>query len=158
MKRLFTAAIAAMIALGLSADMAFTYPALPDGALPDSEVTTNIALRANVERLRVFSLEIEAENIASNEVLVAVGCDFDEDGDLSFEETAFVFGYDCGVRYFANYLTGEACECTGSSISIARNRFGPSWNLAKVVKRGTGEVGETITQTLDNLKFTIKLR
>ena len=56
-----------------------------------------------MSRLDEFALRIMASNCASNEVLVAVGHDADYDGDLSFDETAFVFGIDCGGRYLADY-------------------------------------------------------
>lgn len=44
-----------------------------------------------MSRLDESALRIDASNCISNEVLVAVGHDADDDDDLSFDETAFVF-------------------------------------------------------------------
>ena len=135
-----------------------TLPRLPDGTLPDTEVATNVALRVNAERLDVYSLKVEATNGGEGEVLVAVGCDADGDGDLSFGEAAFVFGVDCGERYLVNYGTGEVFTGMGDTLAINHRYFDPAWNLAKVVKRGTGEIGETVTETVENKRFSIHIR
>ncbi len=158
MKTLTTAAISVMIALSANADKVFEWPQLSNGMLPDSEVTTNVALHVDANRLRVFNLRIAAQNITSNEVLVAVGCDADDDGDLSYDETSFVFGYDCGERYFVDYRSGQAVNVTGDTVSIKKKDFDESWNLAKIVKRGEGEVGEAVTETLETVKLEIRLR
>ena len=135
------------------------WPQLPDGALPDTEVVTNIPLRVNAERLDVFSLKVEIDGAgAASEVLVAVGHDADEDGDLSFEETAFVFGCDCGERYLVNHRTGRVFTGMGDTVAINHRYFDPTWNLAKVVKRGEGAVGETIAEMVENKRFSIRIR
>ena len=79
-----------------------------DGIMPNTEVTTNLPLHVKAERVREFGLTLDAGNCVSNEVLVAIGCDADGNGDLSFEETAFVFGCDCGERYLVDYVSGTA--------------------------------------------------
>ena len=135
------------------------WPQLPGGALPDTEVVTNIPLRVNAERLDVFSLKLEVDGARTeSEVLVAVGHDADEDGDLSFEETAFVFGCDCGERYLVNHRTGQVFTGVGDTVAINHRYFDPAWNLAKVVKRGEGAVGETITEIVENKRFSIRIR
>ena len=112
----------------------------------------------NAERLESFSLSIQVENGAASEVLIAVGQDVDEDGDLSFDETAFVFGSDCGSEYLVNYLTASALVDVGDTITIARRDFDSAWNLAKVVKRGVGAIGESVTETVVNQRFSIHIR
>ena len=135
------------------------WPQLPEGTLPDTEVATNIQLRVNAERLQVFSLKMEiGVGGVDGEVLVAVGHDADEDGDLSFEETAFVFGNDCGERYLVNHRTGRVFTGMGDTVAINHRYFDPTWNLAKVVKRGEGAVGETITEMVENNRFSIRIR
>ena len=120
---------------------------------------TNVALRVNVERLDVFSLKLEIDGTgAASEVLVAVGHDADEDGDLSFEETAFVFGCDCGERYLVNHQTGRVFTGLGDTVAVSHRHFDPAWNLAKIVKRGEGAVGETITEMVENKRFSIRIR
>ena len=99
MKKYIVAMFAAWLALGACADKVYEWPQLPPGTMPDTEVSTNIALHVNSERLESFGLSIQVEGGATNEVLVAVGHDADGDGDLSFGETAFVFGRDCGSGY-----------------------------------------------------------
>ena len=155
-KLLVVVALAVAVSCGAAQRV---WPQLPDGALPDTEVVTNIPLRVNAERLDVFSLKLEIDGAGTeSEVLVAVGHDADEDGDLSFAETAFVFGMDCGRRYFANYGTEGVFYDVGDTLNIPSRHFDPSWNLAKVVKRGTGPIGEVVTETVENKSFVIRLR
>ena len=158
MKKFIVAVLAAWLALDVCADKVYEWPQLPAGTMPDTEVSTNIALHVNAERLESFSLSIQVENGAASEVLIAVGHDADEDGDLSFGETAFVFGSDCGSEYLVNYLTASAFDDVGDTITIARRDFDPAWNLAKVVKRGSGAIGESITEAVVNQRFSIHIR
>ena len=111
-----------------------------------------------MSRLDEFALRIEAANCVSNEVLVAIGHDADEDGDLSFDETAFVFGIDCGSRYLADYAAGRVLDEVGETLRISHRDFDPSWNLAKVVKRGEGEVDAVVTELIENKRFSIRIR
>lgn len=159
MKYLILAALVCRLVLTACAAKTIVLPQLPDGALPDTEVTTNILLRVNAERLDVFSLKLEIEGtVAASEVLVAVGHDADQDGDLSFEETAFVFGSDCGERYLVNHQTGRVFTGMGDTVALNHRYFDPSWNLARIVKRGEGAVGETITEMVENKRFSIRIR
>ncbi len=147
----------------LTAQMAFcatqrTWPQLPDGMLPDSEISTNVALNVDTARLRVFSIKLEATSCASNEVVVAIGCDADSDGDLSLDEAALAVGCECGERYLVDYASGNVVTNIPDTVCISWRNFNPAWNLAKVVKRGTGSVGEVITETIENKQFSIRLR
>ena len=155
-KLLVTFALLAAAACGAAERV---WPQLPEGTLPDTEVATNIQLRVNAERLQVFSLKMEiGVGGVDGEVLVAVGHDADEDGDLTFDETAFVFGNDCGERYLVDCQTGRAFDVASDTIAISYHSFDPSWNLAKVVKRGERAVGETITEIVENKRFSIRIR
>ena len=136
----------------------YTLPQLPDGVMPNTEVTTNLPLHVKAERVREFGLTLDAGNCVSNEVLVAVGCDADGDGDLSFDETAFVFGYDCGARYFVDYISGTVDDTVSETVVVGWRSFDPAWNMAKVVKRGEGTVGEMIVETVINKRFDITMR
>ena len=150
MKLTFTA-IVALLSLAACADKVYDWP-------PDTEVTTNIPLRVNVERLDVFCLRLQVANTAASEVLVAVGHDADENGDLSVDETSFVFGNDCGDRYFVDCQTGSVADVTNDTVSVGHRYFNPAWNLAKIVKRGSGSVGETVAETIENKTFSIRIR
>ena len=158
MRYLILIALAATGTLILCAAKEYEWPQLPEGVLPDSEVSTNIALHVNMEKLDEFALRIEASNCTSNEVMAAIGHDANEDGDLSFDEAAFVFGIDCGSRYLADYAAGRVSDEVGETLRISHRDFDPSWNLAKVVKRGEGEVGEVVSEIIENKRFSIRIR
>ena len=154
-----TSALIAILAAAVAcAANSTTWPQLPEGTLPDTEVSTNVALCVNIEKMKRFSLSLETTCCASNEVLVAIGCDSDGNGDLSFEEADLAFGSDCGERYLADYRTQTIVSNPGSSVIIDKKDFNPNWNLAKIIKRGLGEVGEEITETVETVKFSITLR
>ena len=158
MRKLILIALAATSTLTLCAAREYEWPQLPEGYLPDSEVSTNVTLHVNMSRLDEFALRIDASNCISNEVLVAVGHDADDDDDLSFDETAFVFGIDCGVRYLADHAAGHVLDEVSETLRISHRDFDPSWNLAKVVKRGEGEVDASVTELIENKRFSIKIR
>ena len=71
-------------------------PALPPSEFPDTEVSTNFtfAVGEGSNRRLVFSLELAAS--PTNNVEVAIGCDADEDGSLSLDESALTVGCDYG--------------------------------------------------------------
>ena len=147
-----------VIAAGASAAMRVVLPQLPDGTLPDTEVATNIALNVQYDGSMRFSISIDAASCTSNEVLVAVGCDADSDGDLSPDEAAFVYGMENGWRYLVDLESGTAPADAPATVTIRARRFNPAWNMAKVVKRGAGGVGETVTTTVERGCFAIRIR
>ncbi len=75
MRKLILIALAATCTLTLCAAKEYEWPQLPDGSLPDSEVSTNVTLHVNMSRLDEFALRIEAANCVSNEEMVAIGHD-----------------------------------------------------------------------------------
>ena len=158
MHKTLSALIATLAATAACAANSFTWPQLPEGTLPDTEVSTNVVLHVNSQKLEQFTLNLETTCCISNEVLVAIGCDSDGNGDLSFDEAAFAFGSDCGERYLTDYRTQTIVSHSGSSVIIGKKDFNLSWNLAKIIKRGLGEVGEEITETVENVRFTITIR
>ena len=74
-------------------------PGLPASAFPDTEVSTNLALRSWDTNVRTFTLTLELTASASNNVQVAFGRDLSGDGDLAPGETGFVLGWDCGAWF-----------------------------------------------------------
>ena len=158
MKKLILITLAAASSLTLCAAKEYEWPQLPEGTLPNSEVSTNVSLHVNMPRLDVFALGIKVSDCASNEVMVAIGHDADKDGDLSFDETAFVFGIDCGSRYLADYAAGRVLDDVGETLRIRHRDFNPSWNLSKIVKRGEGDLNTTVTEHIKNKSFTISIR
>lgn len=146
------------VATTACASRLYEWPQLPSGEMPNTETVTNITLHVDADRLEMFSLRLQTANCMSNEVLIAVGCDADEDGDLSPDETAFVFGCDCGERYLADYAIGSVKDVAEDTIHIRGRFFDANWNLAKIVKRGGGDVGEVVTETVENKYFRVILR
>ena len=133
-------------------------PSLPEAATPDAEVSTNIALNVDAARLQTLTLSVAFDSCETNEVLVAIGEDADNDGDLSFDEAAIVFGCDCGEWYRADIRTGAVETATTNAFVIGKREFNPAWNLVKVVRRGFGEIGETVEVDEEHVRFDIRIR
>ena len=159
MKSELAAIVVANFAVLACLAVEYEMPSLQSGTLPNTEVSTNVSLQAcRPEIQQEFSLRLQVGNCSSNEVLVAIGHDADCDGDLSFDETDLVFGYDCGERYLVDYATQRVFDGIGDTIRIKHRRFNPAWDIAKAVKRGEGDMGETITVSVENKAFLIRLQ
>ena len=72
---------------------------------PDAEAVTNVPVVVNMERLKTCAASISFEASEANEVLIALGCDTNADGDLDFDEADLVFGCDCSNWYSADLRT-----------------------------------------------------
>ena len=139
-------------------------PHLPCGELPNTEVATNLVLRIDADKTARLVFTIEAVNSPSNSLSVAVGRDANGDGDLSLEEADVVFGFDCGEWFEARtangVVTSEAVQAGRISRDIAfhdKAIFG-EWNLAKVVKRGLGEIDERVVSDIRRTHFSLTFR
>ena len=139
-------------------------PHLPCGELPNTEVATNLVLRIDADKTARLVFTIEAVNSPSNSLSVAVGRDANGDGDLSLEEADVVFGLDCGEWFEARtangVVTSEAVQGGRISRDIAfhdKAIFG-EWNLAKVVKRGLGEIDERVVSDIRWTHFSLIFR
>ena len=129
MRKCLAAIVVANIVMCTCVAAEYEVPQLPSAALPDTEVSTNVSLLAYCpEKHQTFSLKIQAGNCSSNEVLVAVGHDADSDGDLAFDETDFVFGCDCGERYFVDYAAQAAFPAPLRSGAAARCLYFTDYN------------------------------
>ena len=138
--------------------LALIIPALPSVDPPYPETSTNIAIAVNMERLDMVSFSLDMSQPASNEVVVAVGRDADNDGDLSFGEAAFIFGCDDGMNYYADLSAGSVLENAANPRVFKACEWNGEWNLVKVIKRGLGVVGESVDVTVETKKFVIRLR
>ena len=158
-----TAVAFAMAARGAFADRVVTLPSLPEAGLPNSEVTTNIALNVNWDRLEMLSFSIGVDACESNFVSVAVGT---AAGDaLGLEEADFEWGCDCGVWFSANTETGDVeCESdpafgwTERTISIGKRKFNANWNMVRLTKRGVGSFEAEYSQGETNKYFRLTVR
>ena len=131
-------------------------PSLPEAVRPDAEVSTNIELDVDAARLQTLTLSVEFASCVTNEVLVAIGADADLDGDLSVDEADIVFGCDCGAWYRADLRTVETA--TTNALVIGKRQFDPAWNRLKVVRRGFGEIGESVGKDEERVRFDIRIR
>ena len=99
MKGIF-AALLPCLALSALAAARGGVSALPSGEYADTEVSTNVALNVNAARLERLTIAVSVDSCETNEVLVALGADADDDGDqlvyklygLTDEEIAVVEG------------------------------------------------------------------
>ena len=150
--------VVAFLALSALAAARVVVPSLPEAVRPDAEVSTNIALNVNAARLQTLTLSVEFDSCVTNEVLVAIGADADLDGDLSVDEADIVFGCDCGAWYRADLRTGEIETAMTNALVIGKREFDPAWNLVKIVRRGFGEIGESVGKDEERVRFDIRIR
>ena len=133
-------------------------PTLPLGEYADTEVATNVALNVSAARLERLTFAVAFESCETNEVLVALGADTDGNGDLSLDESDVVFGCDCGAWYCADLRTGETTQQTTNVLVIGKREFDPSWTLFKVIRRGIGEIDESVALEEERVRFDIRVR
>ena len=140
-------------------------PALPAADFSDTEVSTNFPFAVNESggRQLVFSLGLDATT--TNNVEVAIGCDVDEDGLLSLDETALAVGYDCGawfVRSAANDSVAYADVADSGTFrrvyEIRSRLVDLSWNLVKVTRRGWGVASESVGVELKQHGFGLTIQ
>ena len=136
-----------------------TVESLPQSEYADTEVSTNIPFEVSFNAMSRMNFSISLEASPTNCVEVSIGADANADGNLSPEEAAYAFGFDCG-RWFKRCAAddSEAVETDNfgqtvfvTSGRVERNfllkkrRMDESWNLAKVTRRGKAEVCELAT-------------
>ena len=157
MKQLITALCMACAAAAF-ASARIEVSALPQSEYADTEVATNVALNVSAARLERLTLSVAFETSETNEVLVALGADTDGNGDLSIDEADIIFGSDCGAWYRADLRTGETTQQTTNILVIGKREFDPAWNVFKVIRRGLGEIGESVTLDEERVRFDIRVR
>ena len=133
-------------------------PSLPPSTYADTETATNVALNVNTARLEKLTLSVTFDTCETNEVLVAIGADADGNGDLAFDEAALLYGCDCGAWYRADLRTGAIGSADASGLVIGKGQFDPSWNILKVIRRGFGEIGESVSVDEERVRFDIRIR
>lgn len=125
---------------------------------PDAEAVKNVPVVVNMERLKTWTASISFESSQTNEVLIALGCDANADGNLAFDETDLLFGCDCSNWYSADLRTGETYAASTNALTIGRGAFSPLWNRAKFIRRGVGESGAAFSLDVENTRFDIMIR
>ena len=159
MRFLAMLAILPLVAFG----RALSVPTLPPPEFADTEVSTNIPIRVNLERLEWMRFALELSPTVTNDVEVLIGHDADTNGVLSVEESRIAFGYDCGqwfVREGAEVRT-EECPTEGRArreLVIRYKDFAPDWDLVKVVRRGLSASDESVSLVEERKRFVLFVR
>ena len=139
--------ILAALAIGCAAPIwgkTLVVPSLAPTSPPIEEVYTNIAVSVDAANLDTFAMTISFSSCVSNEVMLAIGTDADADGDLSFDEADIIWGCDCGEWYYADLRSGVATAAPEGTLTVNSRNFDPAWNLVKAIKRGYGDIAETM--------------
>lgn len=136
---------------------------LPPSVYADTEVSTNVPLTVDFDRLDKFRFVFDLVETATNNFEVLLGCDVNGDGALSCEEALAKFGYDCGMWF------ERGCTVSVSDAVIAGGRINrevilmgktakPSWNLMRIVRRGVYESNETLFMKVENKRLILILK
>ena len=125
-------------------------PQPPAAVYADTETTTNIPIVVDFNRFDRLHFTIELDASPTNSLQVAIGTDADGDGNLSMDEEALAFGYDCGT-WFERDAADDSFESETAALSgrffrevkLRKRKIDTSWNLIKVTRRGYGELNES---------------
>lgn len=112
----------------------------------DTESSTNCVLSGWTDLTQRFVFTVKTEPAPDKAVIVALGTDEDDDGDLSFEEVATRFGTDCGRAFSTTSNYNSSVTYTFDLSSV----FDRSWNLAKVTTYGNPSKVEVTAQFKNN--------
>ena len=147
---------------------AVTVEPLPPSEYADTEVSTNIPIRVNLERLDRMRFVLELSPSATNDVEVLIGHDADTNGVLSIEESRIAFGYDCG-QWFERRMENVEWRIENGGEGVANGRvrrelairykdFAPDWDLVKVVRRGLSASDESVSLVEERKRFVLFVR
>ena len=144
---------------------------LPPCDYADTECSTNFPVAVDFTSMSRFVFDLALDASPSNSVEVVIGTDADGDGNLSVEESAYVFGYDCGTWFCRDtamnrldaLATVQASVLSPSnrierSFTLNRHKVKSVWNLAKVTRRGSAPIGESASTRgyLPGFKLSIR--
>ena len=159
---------ALILVFGLTAAMnavlAVTVTPLPPSEFADTEVSTNFAFAIDRAMMTRIEFTVALDATPTNNVEVAIGTDGNGDGNLSVEEAAYVFGYDCG-KWFVRDQAKSKVEVEERNLStcasltsgetplprwashtfiLKKRKLDPAWDMVKVTRRGSGSVCELV--------------
>ena len=124
-----------MIPLLPMAAFAVTVEPLPQSEFADTEVSTNIAFAVERPAMTRIEFPVSLDATPTNNVEVAIGTDANGDGSLAVEESAYVFGYDCGT-WFAR---SAGLEGLGSLECLGGGRVEKTFVLKRRQLMGSGD-------------------
>ena len=140
-----------MIPLLPMAAFAVTVEPLPQSEFADTEVSTNIAFAVERPAMTRIEFTVSLDATPTNNVEVAIGTDANGDGNLAVEESAYVFGYDCGTWFARSAgleglgsLEGLGGGRVEKTFVLKRRQLDTAWNLVKVTRRGCGSTCELV--------------
>ena len=161
MRFLATLVILPLVAFGKTV----TVEPLPPSEFADTEVSTNIPIHVNLERLDWMRFVLELSPTATNDIEVLIGHDADTNGVLSVGESRMAFGYDCGNWFVreGEEVRAEAYICSEQmyvrrELAIRCKDFAPDWDLVKVVRRGLSASDESVSLVEERKRFVLFVR
>ena len=146
-----------------------TVSELPPSGFADTEVSTNIAFVVDRSIMTRIEFTVALEATPTNNVEVAIGTDGNGDGNLTVEEAAYTFGYDCGT-WFCRARDENKVEATAVNLNLQpqprlshtfilkKRKLDTAWNTVKVTRRGFGDVGELVTVESRYPGFKLEIR
>ena len=172
---ILTMKLLAMIPLLPMAAFAVTVEPLPQSEFADTEVSTNIAFAVERPAMTRIEFTVALDATPTNNVEVAIGTDANSDGNLSVEESAYVFGYDCG-KWFERVRdqglgirdqvavpapvaeTATVRMRVEKTFVLKRRQMDTAWNLVKVTRRGWGSTCELVEAKGRKPGFKLEVR
>ena len=155
----------AMIPLLPMAAFAVTVEPLPQSEFADTEVSTNIAFAVERPAMTRIEFTVSLDATPTNNVEVAIGTDANGDGSLAVEESAYVFGYDCGTWFARSAgleglgsLEGLGGGRVEKTFVLKRRQLDTAWNLVKVTRRGCGSACELVEAKGRKPGFKLEVR
>ena len=146
-----------------------TVSELPPSEFADTEVSTNIAFVVDRSMMTRIEFTVELDATQTNNVEVAIGADENNDGNLSVEESAYAFGYDCGT-WFCRTRDEDKVETTAVDLDfqpqphlshtfiLKSRKLDTAWNLVKVTRRGCGVSCELVKAEGRKPGFMLEVR
>ena len=159
----------AMILILPMAALAVTVEPLPPSEYADTEVSTNIAFVVERPAMTRIEFTVALDATPTNNVEVAIGTDGDGDGNLSVEESAYVFGWDCGA-WFCRARAENKVETVTLDLNLQpqprlshtfilkRRQLDTAWDTVKVSRRGCGAVCELVKAEGRKPGFKLEVR
>ena len=157
--------LVAMILLLSMAAFAVTVEPLPPSEYADTEVSTNMAFVIERPAMTRIEFTVALDATPTNNVEVAIGTDANGDGNLSVEEAAHVFGYDCGTWFARSAgleglgsLEGLGGGRVEKTFVLKKRQLDTAWNLVKVTRRGCGSICELVEAKGRKPGFKLEVR
>ena len=156
---ILTMRFVAILAILPAVAFGVTVETLPQSEYADTEVSTNIPFEVSFDAMSRMNFSISLDASPTNSVEVSIVEDANGDGNLSPEEAAYTFGFDCG-RWFRRSAADDSdtveTDNQGQTLIVTsgraernfrlrKSRLDEAWNLVKVTRRGKAEVCELAT-------------